>query len=434
MNPRMQALKFENAAVAEMISPAGLSADDLPKIEAALQRHGALTFTSLPSGLFAASPHGSAASGYKRVWVRDNVYVAYAHHVSGRSSVAGSVARALLTFFHTHRHRLDSIISGQTDPNDVSERPHVRFDGMTSLEIPDQKWSHAQNDALGYFLWLYCELAVEGIVAVDDVARSTLARFPQYLDAIRFWQDEDSGHWEEIRKQSASSIGTVVAGLRALVRLADRQPSIFAGTRVHEVSTALLERGQRVLREILPSECVQRTPLKNRRYDAALLFLLYPLDVVDAGLRDLLLYDCARFLKGERGFRRYLGDSYFAPDYEDRVAEGERTRDYSEDMASRDELLDRIGDEAQWCLFDPILSAYYGRRFLATAHEADADRQAYHFMRALSQITPSWQCPELYYWRRGELVPNPHAPLQWTQANLVIALEAMRATAARRET
>ena len=137
---------------------------------------------------------------------------------------------------------------------------------------------------------------------MDDVARSTLARFPQYFDAIRFWQDEDSGHWEEIRKLSASSIGTVVAGLRALVRLADRQPAIFAGTRVHEVSSALLERGQRVLREILPSECVQLTPLKNRRYDAALLFLLYPLDVVDAGLRDLLLYDCARFLKGERGF------------------------------------------------------------------------------------------------------------------------------------
>ena len=134
---------------------------------------------------------------------------------------------------------------------------------------------------------------------------------------------------------------------------------------------------------------MQLTPLKNRRYDAALLFLLYPLDVVDAGLRDLLLYDCARFLKGERGFRRYLGDSYFAPDYEDRVAEGERTRDYSEDMAGRDELLDRIGDEAQWCLFDPILSAYYGRRYLATANESGLPtRQAYHFLRTLSQITP----------------------------------------------
>ena len=39
---------------------------------------------------------------------------------------------------------------------------------------------------------------------------------PLYFQAIRYWQDEDSGHWEERRKIEASSIGAVVAGLREL--------------------------------------------------------------------------------------------------------------------------------------------------------------------------------------------------------------------------
>ena len=46
-------------------------------------------------------------------------------------------------------HRFDDIISGAVDPQDVANRPHVRFDGRTLSEIGDQRWAHAQNDALG---------------------------------------------------------------------------------------------------------------------------------------------------------------------------------------------------------------------------------------------------------------------------------------------
>ena len=145
-------------------------------------------------------------------------------------------------------------------------------------------------------------------------------------------------------------------------------------------------------------------------------------------MAELLLHDVNRFLKAEIGIRRYLGDSYWAPDYEDRLSPEEQSRDFSEDMEVRDALLERIGDEAQWCLFDPILSAYHGRRFLDTRSALDIERQTLHFNRALAQITGAWRCPELYYLRHGEYVPNPHMPLQWTQANLVLALEAMRAT------
>jgi hypothetical protein len=47
----------------------------------------------------------------------------------------------------------------------------------------------------------------------------------------------------------------------------------------------------------------------------------------------------------------------------------------------------------------------------------------------LAQVTEEWACPELYYQRAGALVPNPHRPLLWTQANLRLALAALRETA-----
>ena len=221
--------------------------------------------------------------------------------------------------------------------------------------------------------------------------------------------------------------------LAALVR--DRpdvlRAAAFGGARTGEMVANLVARGRSALEDILPQECAQRSPDQNRRYDAALVFLLFPLRVVqDPGMVDLLLHDVARFLTGACGIRRYLGDSYWAPDYEARTRIEDRTRDFSTggDMRDRDALLEHIGDEAQWCLFDPMLSAFYGARFAVGRSAADLDRQIRHFNRALSQISPSWRCPELYYLRQGRRVENPHTPLQWTQANLMVALRAMRTT------
>ena len=425
---------FQNPELAALIPSEGYSTDELSRIEETLRSHGTLTFARLPSGLFSASSAGEsiASSGAASVWVRDNVYVAYAHHMSAQTPVAVGVARALLKFFSDHRHRFEDIISGAANPQDVSKRPHVRFDGHRMEEISNQRWPHAQNDALGYFLWLYAKLARSGHVALDELTISTLALFPRYFEAICFWEDEDSGHWEEVRKVSASSIGTVVAGLDALLLLARERPSVFQcrpfGTKLVNTTADLLHRGRAALEGILPYECAQLLPSKNRRYDAALLFLLFPLDVIKEPMADLLLHDIKRVLQGEFGIRRYLGDSYWAPDYEDRLPPEEQTRDFSEDIAVRDTLLEHIGDEAQWCLFDPILSAYYGRRSFETRSSSDIGQQTFYFNRALAQITASWRCPELYYLRHGQYVPNPHVPLQWTQANLVLALEAMRTT------
>jgi hypothetical protein len=60
----------------------------------------------------------------------------------------------------------------------------------------------------------------------------------------------------------------------------------------------------------------------------------------------------------------------------------------------------------------------------------DRARQYAHFTRSLAQITSDWQCAELYFLRRHEYVANPDVPLQWAQANLLLAVEEMRLTTA----
>ncbi len=64
----------------------------------------------------------------------------------------------------------------------------------------------------GLFLMVILPL---GVQRTSGTRRELLALFALYFERIRFWEDEDSGHWEERRKVGASSIGTVLAGLRA---------------------------------------------------------------------------------------------------------------------------------------------------------------------------------------------------------------------------
>jgi len=429
----MSAAHWNNERLRALAAESPCRPEDVARIAEELEGRGTLTLRALRSGLFpAALVDASAGSGYESVWVRDNVFVAYAHLVRGQPEVAVKVARSLMTFFEKSRPRFEAIIAGEVDPEDVMRRPHVRFDGERLAEIAGERWAHAQNDALGYALWLCAKLAIAKTMPLDEQGARTLGLFPRYFQAIHYWQDEDSGHWEEVRKREASSIGTVVAGLQEMLALVTSERRICRaaglGARFETTVATLVEEGIEALDAILPSECVQASPLQNRRYDAALIFLIHPLGVLRGPMADLVLHDVDRFLTGPFGVRRYLGDSYFAPDY-DRLPPGEGTRDWSDDIEARDALLEQVGQEAQWCLFDPMLCALYGERHRRTGWARDRERQVRHFQRAIAQVTADWRCPELYYIKRGVYVPNPHTPLLWTQANLLVALESMRAGA-----
>ena len=404
-------------------------AEDARRVLAFLDERGTFRFPTLKTGLFSAAAGDGAefdVTGYRSVWVRDNVHIAHAHWVWDETDKAAAAMASLMSFFVKHRHRFTDAIAGRSDPSEPMHRPHIRFDGER-LEELNEKWSHAQNDALGAFLWFYSKLAIAGHVKPSREEALVLADLVEFLHVVRFWQDEDSGHWEEVRKVAASSIGAATAGL---IQYRDWL-SLSAGSSLNagpiELAGELCQHGLSQLQAILPWECRQDDPTQHRRHDAALLFLIDPYGVVGEEVADEIASDVTSHLMGDHGIRRYLGDSYWCADYKDKLAADQRTADFSDNLAERDRLLEP-GLEAQWCLFDPILSIHYGLRHQRTGEAEDRWRQLHHLNRSLGQLTRAdsrfgaYRCPESYFRERGRYVPNGICPLLWTQANLKLAL------------
>jgi len=423
---------------------------DIHNILSLLNAHGTFDFRALPNGLFPAVPASEETgyTGYSSVWVRDNMHVAYAHYVTGKEAVAVKTLHAMMEYFLKHTSRFENIVFGKSDFNNPMERPHVRFDGETLSEF-NQKWAHAQNDALGYFLWLYCKAVSDGHIVLNAETEYMLHLFARYFKHIEYWQDEDSGHWEEVRKISASSMGTVVAGLKQLAQLhldGRISKTNIAKTNISKTNIAntnkdihaapafleqLIHQGLEALYSILPYECRQEDALKHRRYDAALLFLIYPLNVLSPEMAEVIISDVTENLQGEYGIKRYVGDSYWAADYKKKLSENVRTADFSDSLAQRDALL-QAGEEAQWCIFDSTLSTLYGVRYAAEHNPEFLKLQTHYLNRSLGQLTCAnhprgqLQCPESYYLEDGHYVTNDIVPLLWAGSNLRVAMEQMK--------
>jgi phosphorylase kinase alpha/beta subunit len=408
----------------------------LEQLEQLLIEKGTFKFTPIENGLFpAALAHSEeqAYTGYHNIWVRDNVHVAWGNYVAGQPDVAAKCVRTLADYFWKQRHKFEEVIDGMVDVTNPMERPHIRFNG-TDLSENVEVWPHAQNDALGYFLWIYAKLVAAEALVLTPEDEELLTLFVEYFHKIEFWDDEDSGHWEEVRKVNASSIGPVVAGLHGIRPLIETS-TWYRTTKLYLPQLdELLIMGRESLQTILPSECVQDSVEQNRRYDAALLFLIYPLKIVPSTQAEMILEDVQENLMGEFGVRRYIGDSYWCDDYKAKMSPESRTANFSENMSARDQML-TLGCEAQWCIFDPIISVIYGEKYMQTGDETMLEDQIQFFHRSLAQITGpdcpmgEYRCPESYYMEKGTYVPNDITPLYWTQANLWMALTQMKKTA-----
>ncbi len=411
--------------------------EDIQEIFNFLQEKGTFDFPSLPNGLFSAAilQEGATYTGYAHVWVRDNMYVAYAHYLCGAPEIAIKNVSAIASYFKKYQHRFENIVQGKADPENVMSRPHIRFIGET-MEESSQEWQHAQNDALGYFLWLYCKLAIDGLINPQPEDWKLISLIFNYFNAIHYWEDEDSGHWEEPRKIEASSIGVVVAGLETLQQLLAKnsyqiEPEIRNELFNSELLPKLIAQGKSALLSILPAESIQPAP-QGRRYDAALIFLVYPLQIVNQDLAQQIVQDVIDNLQGKYGIRRYLGDSFWCRNYRDLPVEIRTTvsSDREEWLAQRGEPLVK-GEEAQWCIFDPMLSIIFGNQYQQTKEQKFLDKQIQYFNRSLAQITngedhnPDFRCPELYYLQDGSYISNDSTPLLWTQANLRVAFKVM---------
>ncbi|MGK7899415.1 MAG: glycoside hydrolase family 15 protein [Xenococcus sp. (in: cyanobacteria)] len=417
------------------------SLTDLQKIFHILSENNSLYFPAFDNGLFSAAAvkDSTQYTGYQAVWVRDNIHVAHAHYLLGtdvEKQIAVKTVKCLATYFYQEKAAFKQIIDSNSAPQSQMDRPHIRFNGR-SLEKIAQEWNHAQNDALGYFLWLYSKLVYDKLLEPTPKDGEILTLFPLYFEAIQYWQDEDSGHWEEPPKIEASSIGAVIAGLKAMRVLLIEKSDFTRYLTSYKDKTVtvnlldkLIAKGETALNNILPWESIQ--PGKERRYDSALLFLIYPLQVVTQEQTNQILDDVIQNLQGEYGIARYQGDSFWCKDYQD-IPESIRTTISSEReawLSERGRALQE-GEEAQWCIFDPIISAIYGLRYQKSGDPKFLEQQTKYFNSSLGQLTAQdfylggFKCPELYYLQHGKYVPNDSTPLLWTQANLLVALKLM---------
>lgn len=395
--------------------------ESLARIKQVLTEHGTHEIASIANGLFAASGSQAADSvtGYQNVWVRDNVMVSDSLRRRGRVAEPVACMQGLTRFFATQLPRFREIID---DPRhvlreDASRRPHIRFTAQTLGELPE-KWPQAQNDALGHALWFRFALANSGALPMTTDDSEIYGMFPGYFEAIEYWRDRDSGAWEEGRKINNSSVGAVVAGLEEMLKHEERAASAKSQA---EKLRRLIAKGRERLESTLPFESPP-----ERLVDSALLFLVHPLNVIRTkAMQDAILNLVQARLKGEVGIKRYAGDSYFCQDYDEWFTPSQMTADFSDRLEFRDAHL-QPNCEAQWCIFDPLLSVIYGQRFLEDRSDrVSFEKQVHYFNRSLAQVTAAGACPELYFLKHGSYLANINTPLAWTQANQALALYLM---------
>lgn len=409
--------------------------EELIEIYTSLSKTKIFYFKSLPNGLFPAAitQKSTNYTKYNYVWVRDNIYIALSHYLNGMLKTSLKNIKTLSTYFMNHQWRFENTINSKLDYNIPMNRPHIRFNGEDLSEI-NQKWAHAQNDALGYFLWLFCKIHFEMNICLTAKEKELLTLFVLFFETISYWKDEDSGHWEEIRKTSASSIAVATGGLTELDRILKKEGDkgfIYQDRHISsDYLRALINKGKDSLQNILPFESNQSDIKKNRRFDAALLFTIFPINIVSKEMSDQILQDVIQNLQGDYGIRRYLKDSFWSANYKINISPDKRTIDVSDDSSERDSFIQE-GEEAQWCIFDPIISIIYGIEY-KKSHNRDALYMQTHYLnRSLGQITGdscsfgSFKCPELYFLENGRYVPNDVVPLLWTQANLWMAFKFM---------
>lgn len=387
-----------------------------------LRQNDCVAFPQLRSGLFPAANFDNLETdetGMANAWLRDSACIGLQLLKVGDNELAGRAASGILRCLNSIRPNLKEAIAAGDIAQHDNLRPPIRFTGQDSE--PLNEWANAQNDALGYGLLFIGTAAKADVCSPNDEDLATIEDVVRYLDKVEYWQDADSGHWEELKKVNASSIGTAVSGLTAVEELVQDK----------QLVQQLIGKGREALGTILPNESL--TPGVERDHDSALIFLVQPQNILDPEMAARVIQDAQQYLMGEHGFRRYNGDSYWGPDYREHFLVGDRAADFSqpEDMARRDSYT-FPGGEAQWTIFDPMVAAYYSKQYQVTGSPEDAAQAKKFMARSLDAIiehpksdgTVVWRLPELFFLEKGQWVPNDHLGLLWGQANLLAGLSA----------
>lgn len=413
-----------------------------------LEERQALNFTPYPSGLFPASeltPEMAKATGMGMAWLRDNAHMVNAFLEAGRTDLAVPAGRAMLEVL-TRNH---AILDG-TSP---MQRLPVRVDGTT---LENDAEPRVQNDATGYALWAVSKLIHNDAIQPDAHNLNTIAKTTRYLQRIEYWHDPDHGHWEEDLAVHATSIGAVMAGLRtpdALFGHLGYRPGIDIRQLEAKGSETLDAMIQKGTTRRCPPEApktketgppapypiaamrayFEHFDTRQRPYDAAMLFLVEPLQVIQGDLAEKIVQDIEQRLVRDIGTTRYVGDTYWEPKFPLFLGLGERTTVAEGRMEQRNLTAAGVAytqTEAQWTLFDSLISTYWGKRCMASSDPEHGAKHLHYLNRALRQFVPredgTLKLPELFYYESANdqlsWIPNDHVPLLWAQANCLRAL------------
>ncbi|MEH7387674.1 glycoside hydrolase family 15 protein [Bacillus sp. JJ1521] len=311
----------------------------------------------LSNGAYTAS----LSNDYSYVWIRDIVYTVLPF-INEPSDRYVNAYHALFDMFKSYEWKID--IHRKKKPIYLFEYIHSRY--STDLKEMPVEWGHAQNDAIGAFLWGVGEGYRLGQKVIRDKKDIEIVqKLVDYLECLQYWQAKDNGMWEENMEVHASSIGACVAGLNAVKILVN-------------VNEDLIKKGENALRNLLPRES------ETKDTDLALLSLVFPYRVVDRDTALKIVETVSSKLERKYGVIRYENDQY-----------------YNE------------GKEAEWCFGFPWLGLCYLE--LGQFHKAS------EYIEKTKRIVPdNWEVPELYV--GGTNTPNGNTPLAWSVAMSYIFL------------
>jgi phosphorylase kinase alpha/beta subunit len=314
------------------------------------------------------------ATGYNKAWLRDVYFMTLGFKYTGEMDVVKSTAKALLQILAKHKDKIVWVVNNK--PFATWQYIHARYNPETFEEYWEE-WGNKQNDAVGEVLYLLAECENTGHSVVETEEEKELIQIlVNYLNAIEYWHDADSGIWEENQEVRASSIGAVVRALKEASKL----PYVT-------LPEGVIEKGESALRALLPRET------ENRFCDLALLTLIFPFEVTTQEETLKILSNVEYFLTRDMGVIRYRNDRYY------------------------NNNKDGYSEEAEWSMGLAWLAIIYAKM-------GDVEKAKQYLDRSEKTVNKDGLIPELWYSHTDK--SNDNIPLGWAESMHVVALVAVK--------
>lgn len=394
----------------------------------------------------------------KYAWVRDMVFFASIMYLLEEYEEAAKVLKNLATFYNRQEER-KLFTNFHWDPNPKgkyldapnNEVPQIRTEITNDGNMIESQegWQHKQLDAIGMWLFLTFKMANEGYLDLVELDKSLSNKTNDsifsvaltFLNRINYWDQFDVGPWEDyLGYKRASSIGICLGAFKKAYEYFENNnwDSIKLWSQSHvqsEIEHGIIN-GQFALNSRIPEEgeAIETDTFPFQKYDAALIFLLYPFNPgLSRKQEDSILRTIYKHRLGTVGISRRDNDNYVGMDYPYNL--------HSQGIYSH--ITDLDYKAAEWTLFDPLIAAYFFKRFTDSKGE---DKESYslaeyHFKRALVQVTkesdkytktfyengqkrevnvevPGLVIPEAYWYDSHEerWRPNENSPLLMSEA------------------